>query len=45
MSGYTRALFDARGAPMSENDGEKPALEMEIMLHVAPLLPYDSVNP
>lgn len=43
-SGFTRVLFDRRGAPLPP-DAPEPALAIDTMLHVGPLLPYDPVNP
>jgi RAP1 GTPase activating protein 1 len=43
-SGYTKVAFDRRGAPTAVGAPEA-ALTMEVMAHVAPLLPFDPVNP
>ncbi len=43
-SGFTRLLFDKTGTPLAP-DAAGAALSVEVMLHVAPLLPYDPVNP
>ncbi len=43
-SGFTRVAYDTRGAPAAVG-GPEASLTMEVMLHVAPLLPYDPVNP
>ena len=43
-SGYTRVSFDRRGSPVATGAAEAN-LTLEVMAHVAPLLPYDPVNP